>query len=71
MIISVTPPIWSTSAAGRSGKKVRQTIAELGGTMPENLPAVDGIKKLESVARRKELRNGTKDEFVKAKIRHE
>lgn len=29
------------------GKKVRKTIAELGGTMPENLPAADSIKKLE------------------------
>lgn len=30
------------------GKKVRQTIRELGGTPPENLPAVDDIKKLTS-----------------------
>lgn len=29
------------------GAKVRQTIKELGGTMPENLPTVDSIKKLE------------------------
>ncbi|MCC6414183.1 MAG: DNA damage-inducible protein D [Saprospiraceae bacterium] len=29
------------------GKKVRQTIQELGGTMPENLPTEDNIKKLE------------------------
>lgn len=29
------------------GKKVRETIEELGGTMPENLPTVDSIKKLE------------------------
>lgn len=29
------------------GKKVRQTIAELGGTMPENLPSVESIKELE------------------------
>ena len=29
------------------GKKVRKTIEELGGTMPENLPAPDSIKKLE------------------------
>jgi len=29
------------------GKKVRKTIAELGGTMPENLPVADSIKKLE------------------------
>lgn len=30
------------------GKKVRKTIKELGGTMPENLPVADSIKKLES-----------------------
>jgi DNA-damage-inducible protein D len=36
------------------GKKVRQTIQELGGTMPEKLPAVESIKKLES-GRRKQL----------------
>lgn len=30
------------------GKKIRQTIKELGGTMPENLPAADNIKKLET-----------------------
>ena len=29
------------------GKKVRKTIEELGGTMPENLPVADSIKKLE------------------------
>jgi DNA-damage-inducible protein D len=29
------------------GKKVRKTIEELGGTMPENLPATESIKKLE------------------------
>lgn len=30
------------------GKKVRQTIEELGGTMPEDLPAADSIKSLEN-----------------------
>jgi len=30
------------------GKKVRQTIKELGGTMPEDLPTEDSIKKIES-----------------------
>ena len=30
------------------GRKVRQTIQELGGTMPEDLPAADSIKKLET-----------------------
>ena len=35
------------------GLKVRQTIRELGGTMPENLPAVESIKKLESKAKKR------------------
>jgi DNA-damage-inducible protein D len=30
------------------GRKVRTTIHELGGTMPENLPVAEGIKKVES-----------------------
>jgi DNA-damage-inducible protein D len=30
------------------GAKVRQTIRELGGTMPENLPVVESIKKIET-----------------------
>jgi DNA-damage-inducible protein D len=30
------------------GKKVRQTIKELGGTMPENLPTYESAKKVES-----------------------
>ncbi len=30
------------------GRKVRQTIRELGGTMPENLPTAENIKKVES-----------------------
>jgi DNA-damage-inducible protein D len=34
------------------GRKVRQTIRELGGTMPENLPIVESIKKVESRARK-------------------
>jgi DNA-damage-inducible protein D len=32
------------------GKKVRKTIEEIGGTMPENLPVADSIKKLEKAA---------------------
>jgi DNA-damage-inducible protein D len=32
------------------GAKVRQTIRELGGTMPEELPEAESIKKLESAA---------------------
>jgi len=37
------------------GRKVRQTIQELGGTMPEDLPAADSIKRIE-VQKRKRLR---------------
>ncbi len=40
------------------GEKVRQTIQELGGTMPEKLPSVESIKTLESKAR-KGLKDGT------------
>jgi DNA-damage-inducible protein D len=39
------------------GRKVRQTIAELGGTMPENLPAAESIKKIES-KKRKQIGEG-------------
>ncbi len=35
------------------GQKVRQTIKELGGTMPENLPAAESIKKIECEERKK------------------
>ena len=34
------------------GAKVRQTIKELGGTMPEELPTVESIKKVESKVRK-------------------
>jgi DNA-damage-inducible protein D len=34
------------------GEKVRKTIKELGGTMPENLPTADNIKKIESQKRK-------------------
>lgn len=37
------------------GAKVRQTMRELGGTMPENLPVVENIKKLQA-KRQKELK---------------
>ena len=33
---------------GEAGRKVRRTIHELGGTMPENLPVAERIKKDES-----------------------
>jgi DNA-damage-inducible protein D len=35
------------------GRKVRQTIHELGGTMPENLPVAESIKKVESRERKR------------------
>jgi len=38
------------------GKKVRKTIAELGGTMPENLPVADSIKKLEKAKQPRRLK---------------
>jgi len=41
------------------GKKVRQTIKELGGTLPEKLPTAESIKKLEA-KRRKSLPPGSK-----------
>ena len=34
------------------GAKVRQTIKELGGTMPEDLPAAESIKSVESRQRK-------------------
>ena len=30
------------------GKKVRKTIAEIGGTMPEDLPPADGVNKAQT-----------------------
>ena len=44
------------------GKKVRKTIEELGGTMPENLPTVDSIKKIEKAKQPKRLKSKKKDE---------
>lgn len=35
------------------GQKVRQTIKELGGTMPEDIPAVESIKSVESKEKKK------------------
>ena len=44
------------------GKKVRETIKELGGTMPENLPTTESIKKLEKKNKRiKEIENDSKN----------
>lgn len=42
------------------GAKVRQTIRELGGTMPEDLPTVESIKKIEN--KKKKLLKNTKGE---------
>lgn len=43
------------------GKKVRQTIKELGGTMPEQLPSVPSIKTVESRKRRETLEQSKPD----------
>lgn len=42
------------------GKKVRQTIKELGGMMPEKLPTVKSVKELEKPQRPKKITNGKK-----------
>ncbi len=42
------------------GKKVRKTIEEIGGTMPENLPVADSIKKLEKTKEPKPLKTPKK-----------
>lgn len=42
------------------GRKVRQTIRELGGTMPEDLPAADSIKKISGKAKPKGLGRGSR-----------
>jgi len=39
------------------GKKVRKTIEEIGGTMPEDLPVADSVKKLEKAKEPKSLSN--------------
>lgn len=42
------------------GKKVRKTIQELGGTMPENLPNADSIKEIEKAKQPKQLKGKKK-----------
>lgn len=42
------------------GAKVRQTIQELGGTMPEDLPAAESIKKLTPTTKTRKLKRGKK-----------
>lgn len=48
--------IYGKSAANRThfevGQKVRETIKELGGTMPEDLPTPENVKRLESRQKR-------------------
>ena len=43
------------------GKKVRKTIEEIGGEMPENLPVEDSIKKIEKAKQPKGLKAKKKD----------
>ncbi|HEX7847008.1 MAG TPA: DNA damage-inducible protein D [Chitinophagaceae bacterium] len=43
------------------GKKVRNTIKELGGTMPENLPTAESLKKIEKTKASKQLKGRQKD----------
>lgn len=38
------------------GKKVRKTIEELGGTMPEDLPPAESIKKVEKAKKPKQVK---------------
>lgn len=41
------------------GQKVRKTIEELGGTMPEDLPTTESIKRLESKQKRLDAKSGS------------
>lgn len=45
------------------GRKVRETIKELGGTMPENLPTPDSIKNLENKKKRLEQKQNLSKEI--------
>ena len=42
------------------GKKVRKTIEELGGTMPENLPIANSIKEVEKAQKPKQIKSKKK-----------
>lgn len=42
------------------GAKVRQTIKELGGTMPENLPSAESLKRLAAKSKTAKLKSGKK-----------
>lgn len=58
--------IQGKTAANRAhhevGVKVRQTIRELGGTMPEDLPTAESIEKIEKKKRSSELGSGVEDD---------
>ena len=43
------------------GAKARQTIRELGGTMPEDLPTVENIKQIEKKKKQKQLKSKKKE----------
>lgn len=43
------------------GKKVRETIMELGGTMPEELPTPESVKRLENRQKRLNDRKNSPD----------
>lgn len=43
------------------GAKVRQTIKELGGTMPEDLPTMENIKQIEKKKKQKQLKSKKKE----------
>ena len=40
--------VWASTAHYEVGKKIRSTIAEIGGTMPENLEIPENISKVKS-----------------------
>jgi DNA-damage-inducible protein D len=48
----ITGKAHANAAHREAGAKVRQTIKELGGTMPENLPTAESIRKLEAAERK-------------------
>jgi len=39
------------------GKKIRSTIVEIGGTMPENLPSIESVTKVENRIKKEKLSN--------------
>lgn len=50
------------------GKKVRKTIEELGGTMPENLPVANSTKKLVKGLKNEKAKRKNKIEFLIHKL---